>query len=107
MSTSTVAAYNEQRTRNDEKQKVVEPTGAPSNDTDSLMVFLDDSEKPQNMTIARKWLIVVLISSAALCVTCASSMVSTLMFIVLRKKSTYLDHRGVFHGGRSGSRFSY
>ncbi|KAF9553357.1 MFS general substrate transporter [Agrocybe pediades] len=43
---------------------------------EDFLVSLDESQDPQNMATARKWIIVFVISSAALCVTCASSMAS-------------------------------
>ncbi|KAJ3781401.1 major facilitator superfamily domain-containing protein [Lentinula aff. detonsa] len=39
-------------------------------------VTLEHHEHPQSLSIARKWLIVLVISSSALCVTCASSAAS-------------------------------
>ncbi|PPQ97319.1 hypothetical protein CVT26_006637 [Gymnopilus dilepis] len=41
---------------------------------DPFQVFLDETEMPYNLPSIRKWIAVVVISSAALCVTCASSM---------------------------------
>ncbi|KAH9476477.1 Efflux pump atB [Psilocybe cubensis] len=40
----------------------------------SFQVDLDDAEKPQHLPNPRKWVAVIVISSAASCVTCASSM---------------------------------
>ena len=42
-------------------------------------VSLDPTEDPQKMATARKWLIVILICTSALCVTCASSVVRMLL----------------------------
>ncbi|KAJ7595726.1 major facilitator superfamily domain-containing protein [Mycena floridula] len=39
-------------------------------------VLLDDSDNPESLATWRKWLIVVVICSASLCVTCASSLAS-------------------------------
>ncbi|KAF8890945.1 major facilitator superfamily domain-containing protein [Infundibulicybe gibba] len=39
-------------------------------------VFLESSEDPVNLSSLKKWIIVVVISSSALCVTCASSVAS-------------------------------
>ena len=47
-------------------------------------VALDPEEEPKNMSEARKWLIVFLISSSALCVTSASSVVCAIFFIPYR-----------------------
>lgn len=59
-------------------QVVVEenPRERPNEDTESFQVVLDESEKPQQLANTRKWIAVAVISSAATCVTCASSMVS-------------------------------
>ncbi|KDR77915.1 hypothetical protein GALMADRAFT_244882 [Galerina marginata CBS 339.88] len=45
-----------------------------SDDHDPFQVFLEEDELPHNQGLWRKWMSVVVISSAALCVTCASSM---------------------------------
>lgn len=42
---------------------------------DAFKVSLDDSENPQCLPPLRKWIIVIVICSAAACVTCASSLV--------------------------------
>ncbi len=39
-------------------------------------VVLDETDNPQSMSTFRKWVIIVIISSASLCVTCASSVAS-------------------------------
>jgi len=44
-------------------------------DEEKHQVTLDDSEDPQNCSTFRKWVVVFVISSCALCVTCASSAV--------------------------------
>ncbi|KAF8193757.1 MFS general substrate transporter [Pholiota molesta] len=41
---------------------------------DPFQVFLEDEELPQHSSMVRKWMAVIVIGSAALCVTCASSM---------------------------------
>ncbi|KAJ8593269.1 MFS general substrate transporter [Rhizopogon salebrosus TDB-379] len=43
------------------------------NAEDSHFVVLQPEDNPQNMSLFRRWLAVLVISSAALCVTCASS----------------------------------
>ena len=43
---------------------------------DSFLVTLTHEEDPKNRSAFRKWLIVATVSMSALCVTCASSMVS-------------------------------
>lgn len=40
------------------------------------LVSLDPDEEPQNKPLLEKWIIVCVICSAAVCVTCASSIVS-------------------------------
>lgn len=49
---------------------------ASQNVKDPYLVALEPEDNPQNMTLFRRWLAVLIISSAALCVTCASSIVS-------------------------------
>ncbi len=44
-------------------------------DDGAYQVTLSPADDPVNMSLARKWLIVLIISSASLCVTCASSIV--------------------------------
>ncbi|KZT21742.1 MFS general substrate transporter [Neolentinus lepideus HHB14362 ss-1] len=43
---------------------------------DQYCVSLDETDSPKHMSLSRKWLIVLVISSSALCVTCASSIAS-------------------------------
>ncbi|TFK50659.1 MFS general substrate transporter [Heliocybe sulcata] len=43
---------------------------------DPYCVALDETDSPKHLSQARKWLIVLIISSSALCVTCASSIAS-------------------------------
>lgn len=54
-----------------EKQPAVENV----QDTDAFSVALSPEEDPKNMTKLRKWLSVLVISAAALCVTSCSSAV--------------------------------
>lgn len=46
------------------------------NDKDQYAVVLEPSDDPQNLSKLKKWIAVLVISSASLCVTCASSIVS-------------------------------
>lgn len=46
-------------------------------------VTLADSDDPQRLSTIRKWVIVSIISSGTLCVTCASSMVRESFVIIL------------------------
>ncbi|KAG7093210.1 hypothetical protein E1B28_006897 [Marasmius oreades] len=49
-------------------------TTTPKNESDATFeVNLEEHEHPQNLSLSKRWLIVVLISSSSLCVTCASS----------------------------------
>ncbi|GLB45677.1 putative MFS general substrate transporter [Lyophyllum shimeji] len=41
-----------------------------------FQVILDPEEHPQNLSLVRKWIAVLVISSASLCVTCSSSVAS-------------------------------
>jgi hypothetical protein len=66
------------------------------NAEDSHFVVLQPEDNPQNMSLFRRWLAVLVISSAALCVTCASSIVSQ---FVCRDLGLVTDHvPGCVHG---------
>lgn len=61
----------------EDAEKAPKPEVQVTMDVDSpYKVELAPEDDPQNMTTFRKWLIVIIISSSALCVTCASSVVS-------------------------------
>lgn len=86
-----------------EKSSIVD-----SQQHDPFQVFLEDEELPQHLSMPRKWMAVVVIGSAALCVTCASSMVSGslighICFLSLRHCCNPL---GRLYGERRISRFS-
>ncbi|KAG2151542.1 major facilitator superfamily domain-containing protein [Suillus clintonianus] len=49
------------------------PTSAKNAEGDPYLVGLEPEDNPQNMPLFRRWLAVLIISSASLCVTCASS----------------------------------
>ena len=53
-----------------------EETQYGSQSVSTTPVELEPHEDPKNMSPFRKWVAVVVISSASLCATCASSMVS-------------------------------
>lgn len=44
-------------------------------DIDSYLVTLESEDNPQCISTLRRWVAVLVISSASLCVTCASSVV--------------------------------
>jgi hypothetical protein len=50
----------------------------PATTLDPFHVLLEPSEDPQNLSPLRKWIVVIVISSASLCVTCASSVVGAI-----------------------------
>ncbi|KAI9450430.1 major facilitator superfamily domain-containing protein [Lactarius psammicola] len=55
----------------------VSPTAtlhAATPQADSYEVFLEPADNPQKLPLARRWLAVICIATAAICVTCASSM---------------------------------
>ncbi len=52
-------------------------SGADSDGSPSYEVFLEPAENPQELSLVRRWLAVICISTASICVTCASSMVRT------------------------------
>jgi hypothetical protein len=58
------------------------PSGSPLNDQKSerIEVTLDPSEDPKNLSLLKRWTVVLVCCSAALCVTCSSSMVG-LIFV--------------------------
>jgi hypothetical protein len=58
------------------------PLGADSDGrSPSYEVFLEPAENPQELTLVRRWLAVICISTTSICVTCASSMVRVFCFI--------------------------
>lgn len=57
------------------------PLGADSDGSPSYEVFLEPVENPQELTLVRRWLTVICISTASICVTCASSMVRVFCFV--------------------------
>ncbi|KAF8995853.1 major facilitator superfamily domain-containing protein [Cyathus striatus] len=73
--TSSVSANNLSSTdiekNTDRSCDPVDPKGSD----ESYCVHLDPHEHPQRLSLFRKWLAVITISSASLCVTCASSVV--------------------------------
>lgn len=59
---------------------MVEIKESPSEDEkDPYLVTLEPEDNPQNMSAPRRWVAVLVISSASLCVTCASSVVSKIV----------------------------
>lgn len=44
---------------------------------DTHLVVLEPEDNPQNLSSLRRWIAVLIISSASLCVTCASSIASS------------------------------
>ncbi|KAF9000016.1 major facilitator superfamily domain-containing protein [Cyathus striatus] len=74
--TSSVSANNLSSTdiekNTDRSCDPVDPKGSD----ESYRVHLDPHEHPQQLSLFRKWLAVITISSASLCVTCASSVAS-------------------------------
>ncbi|KAK7054503.1 hypothetical protein VNI00_003701 [Paramarasmius palmivorus] len=66
------------RPENHEKQNSIK--GIETEGKRSAEVNLDDDEDPQNMSLFHKWVIVIVISSSSLCVTCASSVVRVMPF---------------------------
>lgn len=52
-----------------------EMLGGKSSVLDPFEVLLEAGEHPQHLSTLRKWIAVVVISCAALCVTCSSSVV--------------------------------
>ncbi len=70
-STATLAAENTTSSiPPDVKEKVELPV-----ETDSEIQVVLDDDHPQRMSNLRKWLIIIVISCASLCVTCLSSVV--------------------------------
>lgn len=50
-------------------------------DQDQFLVSLDTGDDPQHLPIFRKWLAVLVVSSASLCVACSSSIVSFMAYV--------------------------
>ncbi|EGN92061.1 hypothetical protein SERLA73DRAFT_191634 [Serpula lacrymans var. lacrymans S7.3] len=67
MSSRTSGTFNPAEGTKEEKI----PT--PLDAMDPYLVLLEPTDDPQNMSSCRRWLAVLVISSASLCVTCASS----------------------------------
>ena len=44
-------------------------------DKEEFLVALDPQEDPKNISLLHKWIVVLVVSTSALCSTCASSMV--------------------------------
>ncbi|CAA7261302.1 unnamed protein product [Cyclocybe aegerita] len=65
-SSSTTAVL---QTLRKDAEKIIDTTP----NKDSFEVYLDEREDPKNLSTLRKWIAVVVISTAALCVCCASS----------------------------------
>src|SRR6266436_2877080 len=64
--------------------------GVDSDGSPSYEVFLEPAENPQELTLVRRWLAVICISTASICVTCASSMVRAFCFATfLKGKAPY------------------
>lgn len=80
---ATLAPQNEKQSVDNDKQAMTEKEETTSDDVErrgsnkgKVSVTLDPNEDPKNFPLARKWLIVLVMSSAALCATCTSSIVS-------------------------------
>lgn len=69
------------------------------------MVTLEPEDDPKQLPLARKWLAVLTISSAALCVTCTSSIVSEFVSWTVCNMGRCLYHVGGGGGGRRSTRF--
>lgn len=90
-----------------EKSPKPEDTTQVKEDADSpYKVELSPEDDPKNLTTFRKWLIVAIISTSALCVTCASSVVSSLASLRLLRAELIVFLLGCVHGGRDLSRLS-
>ena len=59
-----------------EKAEAPNPNASEKPTLDEFLVVLEDKDNPQKMSTFRKWIIVAIISCAAFCVTCLSSVVS-------------------------------
>lgn len=79
---ATLASPTEKKQSEDGKL-AIEETERPDEDDNErkpsnkgkVAVTLDPHEDPKNFPLARKWLIVLIMSSAAFCTTCTSSIV--------------------------------
>jgi hypothetical protein len=72
--TVTATPDPEMQSQNEKVDYPVHTKGA-NPEVDPYQVFLDESDDPKYFPNWRKWTIICIISSAATCVACASSMV--------------------------------
>ncbi|OQE96698.1 hypothetical protein PENNAL_c0001G00992 [Penicillium nalgiovense] len=61
----------------------------------------NDPENPRNMSKARRWLVVIIVSMGSLCVTCASSMYTTTYDQLMRIGPLFLSPLSEFYGRRN------
>ena len=66
----------------------IPPTGTATIHVGTYEVSLEPEDNPQELPLARRWLAVLCISAASICVTCASSMVRLCHHYVRRKRRT-------------------
>jgi hypothetical protein len=63
-------------TNGSDQGHTIEQDGSPSLKEKGREVHLEPEDDPQQLSLCRRWLAVTTISSAALCVACASSLAS-------------------------------
>jgi len=82
------------------------PLGGDSDESPSYEVFLEPAENPQELSLARRWLAVICISTASICVTWASSMVRVCSFVTFLSSKVALLSRttGGVRGGACSKR---
>jgi hypothetical protein len=87
---------------------------APFNSKDPLVavtsnepseVFLNSTEHPHNISLLKKWIAVCTIGSAALCVTCASSVVCWYLCTPPLRCATHFDPQAAFTEGGVAKEF--
>ncbi len=72
---------------------------------DPYEVVLEPAENPQELPLARRWLAVLCISTASICVTCASSMVRPWHNYGRRIASSRISFQAAFAEGGIGRQF--
>lgn len=68
-------AQKEYSAPSDDASPVATIVKEPDSDKEQFLVALDANEDPKNISLLHKWVIVLVVSTSALCSTCASSMV--------------------------------
>ncbi|KAL0577765.1 hypothetical protein V5O48_004223 [Marasmius crinis-equi] len=72
-SPSDSSMTDNQNSRNNHERRLENGVPKETSELSRYEVNLENEEHPENINLAKKWLIVIIISASSLCVTCASS----------------------------------